>query len=126
MQIGRRIYYDNTTGNVIYDSGEVSGDVRRVSVEDEVKYIKALRDRVRESFDYIELEYGEFSQDFAECTSYKVDVESKEVLFNYEKVEREPVYKAPLSVEVRNLSRTVSEMDEILLELIFDNTINKI
>ena len=33
MQIGRRIYYDKTTGNVILDTGEREGHVVPTTVE---------------------------------------------------------------------------------------------
>lgn len=45
MQIGRKIYYDNATGNVLVDTGEHSGDVETTQALDLTVY-KALAERV--------------------------------------------------------------------------------
>lgn len=102
MQIGRKIYYDILTGNVILDTGERQGFVRKTTFEEDVQTYKTLSERNRETFDYIELEYGQYAQDFAECNGYRVNPETKELEFSYPDPnlppdEQEPIYQPPLS-----------------------------
>lgn len=123
MEIGRRIYFDKLTGNVLYDSGESTGSVVRLTVEEEIPLVKVLSERVRESFKVIELDFSEFSSDFKEATSYKIDTDTEEILFNYESVEDRPKYTEPLSKEVARHESTIAELDEIVLELLYKDSI---
>ncbi|MBP0725524.1 hypothetical protein J5Y03_10025 [Bacillus sp. RG28] len=84
MQIGRRIFFDIATGNVILDKGEMQGSVIETTVEQDIEVFKVLSERNRETFDYIQFEYGEFSKEFAECTSYRVNPTTKEIEFNHD------------------------------------------
>jgi hypothetical protein len=78
MQIGRRIYYDKMTGNVIVDTGERSGCVVETTVEQDFQTYTALVERVPETVDWIQLEYGQFAQDFAACNRFCVDISGGE------------------------------------------------
>lgn len=83
MEIGRRIYFDKLTGLPLADTGERSGAVRATTVEEDIIAYKVLSERNRGSFDYVELEYGEYFDNFIECSSYYVDVNTKELTFLY-------------------------------------------
>lgn len=74
MEIGMRIYYDIATGNIIVNTGERSGDVVETTREQDFNVYVALSDRVPETVGVMELEYGEYAQDFRECNGYKVNV----------------------------------------------------
>lgn len=105
-QIGRRIFYDKATGNVIQDTGERSGSVVDTTIEQDIAVYPALAERYRDTFDVIELEYGQYAQDFATCTGYRVDVETGTLEFTYpdpNAPEEPPVYQKPLSEEVAAL-----------------------
>jgi hypothetical protein len=113
LEIGKRIYYELSTGNVIQDTGERSGSVVETTREQDFIAYAKLVERVPETVGVIELEYGEYAQDFAECNGYRVDVsgETPLLLFSYpdpNEPEAPPVYRKPLSVE---LAEVKTELD---------------
>ena len=75
-QIGRKIFYELATGNIIVDTGERQGAVIATTIEQDIATFTALSERNRETFDVIELPFGYRAQDFAECVGYRVDVEA--------------------------------------------------
>lgn len=122
MKIGRRIYYEIETGNVITDIGEREGSVVPTTVEQEIVIFKVLSERNRESFDYIELEYGQFSQDFLESSAYRVNPETRKIEFSYPdpNIPEEPQpYQVPLSEEVIRLTKENLNQDLVIEELLF-------
>ena len=95
VQIGRKLYYELTTGDVIVDTGERQGSViETTTVQDFVSY-SALAERVPSTVGCLQLEYGEFASDFAECNGYRVV--DGELEFSYpgpdETEPQEPVYR---------------------------------
>ncbi|MCK9326674.1 MAG: hypothetical protein M0P69_14380 [Bacteroidales bacterium] len=120
-RIGRRIYYDLVTGNVIQDTGERRGSVIATTIESEIATFTALTERNRDTFGVIELEYGQYTQDFAECHGYRVNPETKELEFSYpdpnEEEPQEPVYQTPLSEQVGGLKSQVFDLDTRLMML---------
>ncbi|MCD7034566.1 hypothetical protein LRR81_09970 [Metabacillus sp. GX 13764] len=81
MQIGRRIYYDNTTGEVILDKGEMEGDVLQTTDMQDIFSFPVLSERNRDSFDYIDLDFGAYADRFKQHESYKVDAKTKRIIF---------------------------------------------
>lgn len=121
MKIGRRIFYEKETGNVILEVGEREGFVTPTTVEQDIEMYKVLSERNRDTFDYIELEYGQYAQDFAESNGYRVNPETKELEFSYpdpNEPEAEPVYQKPLTVEVKETKQAVADTNAMLLELL--------
>lgn len=82
-QLGRRIYYDKSTGNVLVDTGERAGFVVPTTIEQDIATYKILSKRNRETFDYIELEYSQYAQNFAACNGYRVNPETRKLEFSY-------------------------------------------
>lgn len=120
VKIGKRIYYDALTGEVVLDTGERKGSVTSTTIEQDIQTYKALSERNRDTFDYIELEYGQYAQDFAESNGYRVNPETKELEFSYpdpsEEEPKDPVYQPPLSEVVADLeNRTKATEDAVLL-----------
>ncbi|MCM3040719.1 hypothetical protein M3201_13530 [Paenibacillus motobuensis] len=97
MQIGKKIYFEKATGNVIVDTGERSGFVRETTQEEDFAAYQALAERVPDTVGCLQLEYGQYSQDFAECNGYRVNPETLELEFSYpdpgETEPTEPVYR---------------------------------
>lgn len=118
-QLGRRIYYNLATGNIIIDTGERQGSVVPTTFEQDIQTYKALSERNRGTFDVVELVYGQYAQDFAESNGYRVNPDTKELEFSYpdpNEPEAEPVYQKPLSEHVNELeSRTQATEDALLL-----------
>lgn len=115
MQIGRRIYYEIVTGNVILDTGERQGSVVPTTIEEDLQNYKDLSARNEDTFDYIELPFSAYRQDFMECNGYRVNQETKELEFSYpdpNKPEVEQPYQRPLS-------EIVSENTDYLLDVDF-------
>lgn len=122
MQIGRRIYYDLANGNVIQDTGERAGDVVEKTIEQDFAAYVALAERVPSSVGCLQLEYGEYAQDFMECNGYRVDVsgETPSLLFSYadpESPEEPPVYRKPLSEQVAEQEQRLADVELALADL---------
>jgi hypothetical protein len=121
VEIGRRIYYDVTSGEVIANTGERSGDVVETTVEYDIKVYKSLSERNLESFDYIELEYEQNAKDFAACYGYRVNPDTKQLEFSYpdpNKPEPEkPTYRPPLSEEVERTKSRVADLELTIAEM---------
>lgn len=122
MKIGRRIYYEIATGNVFLDTGEKEGSVRQTTVEQDVMAYKELHSRVMESFSVIELPFGAYAKDFAECDGYRINTETNQLEFSYPgpnnpEEPTEPIFQKPLSEEVQELKVAQAATDSTLLEL---------
>lgn len=121
-QIGRKIYFDKETGNILVDLGEKQGFVIETTVEQDIQNYTVLSERNRDTFDYIELEYGQYSQDFMESNGYRINPETKELEFSYpdpnEEEPQEPVYQEPLSEEVKELKVRQDSTEDALLTLL--------
>lgn len=101
----RRIYYDNLTGDVIFHIPEqiYYSEVEIQSIERDIEVFKLLSERNRDTFDVIELEFGQYTQDFSESVSYRVNTETKTIEFRYpdpNEPEIEQPYQAPLSDQI--------------------------
>ncbi|WP_197716124.1 hypothetical protein [Priestia endophytica] len=113
MDIGRKVYYDKATGNVILDTGERSGNVRPTTVAKDIASYSVLSQRNKDSFGVIELAFGQYSQDFMQSTGYRVNPQTKIIEFTYtdsgestpNEPTPEPAYTAPLTEQIANLEK---------------------
>ncbi len=96
MQVGRKVYYELATGDVILITPEKFDGISTTKEQDFVIY-EPLSIRNPNTVGVIELEYGQYASDFQTATSVRVDVETGELLFNY------PVFNQPLSILVEQL-----------------------
>ena len=123
MQIGRKIYYEVLTGNVLVDTGERQGSVRPTTAEQDIAAYKVLSELNRETFDVLELEYGQYAQDFTQANGYHVNPETKALVFSYPdpnaepEAPAEPVYQVPLSEEVALLKAQNEELQIATMDL---------
>lgn len=102
MEGYRRIYYDTETGNKIFEIGFDKHFIPE-TVERDISKHKPLSERNRDTFDVLELPYGAYQQDFAIATGYRVNVETKELLFQYldeNDPETEQPYVVPFTEEI--------------------------
>jgi hypothetical protein len=120
-RIGRKIYYDKATGNVILDTGERMGAVVETTIDQDFETYQALKERVRDTVGVIQLEYGQYAQDFAECNGYRVNPETQELEFSYpdpnEPEPQEPVYRKPLSEELEETKQAIAELTLLLAQM---------
>lgn len=113
MKIGRRIYFEVKSGNTLVDTGERQGSVEPTTIEQDIQIYKALSERNRGTFDYIELDYGQYAQDFAESVVYRVNPETKELEFSYpdpNEPKVEQPYQVPLSEKVKEQEQAIGEL----------------
>lgn len=118
----RRIYYVKSTGEPIKDTGETRNPLAvEYSVEEEILMFTELSERNRDTFDVIQLDIGQYAQDFIESRgNYRVNPVTKELEFSYpdpnEPEEPQPFIK-PLSVEVDRLKEEDLNNKEAITEL---------
>lgn len=124
MKIGRRIYFDVPTGNILVDTGERQGSVIPTTPEQDASAYNALAERAVGTYSYIELQYGQYSQDFEESNGYRINVEMiselpfeeghKALEFSYpdsNEPEVEQPYQTPLSEQVSVNTDYLLEVD---------------
>lgn len=102
-QIGRRIYFDKESGNILVNTGEHIGILQESTFERDIEVYKELSEKNRDTFDVIELEFGQYAKDFAECIDYRVNPETKQLEFSYpdpNNPEAPQVFRKPLSEAV--------------------------
>ena len=126
--LGKRIYYLKIDGRVILDTGEAEGwvvenphelqDPPLTKKEYDFKIYAELQKYNPEEVDYIELKWGEFKTEFAECTSYRVNIETKTLEFDYTPVPEPP--EVPTSPTLHERMETQenrnNEQDDIMFE----------
>lgn len=119
-KIGRKIYYDKDTGNLLVDTGEKYGFVSPTTVEQDFETYATLSKLNPETVGMIELEYGELAEDFLESSSFRVNPTTLELEFSYVEQGEPPAYQEPLSVEVQNLKKRL-EFSEIAIDFLIMN-----
>lgn len=115
-KIGRRIYFEIITGNIIVDKGEMQDSVIATTIDQDITTFTALSERNRETFDVIELPFGAYTQDFAECNGYKVNPTTKVLEFTY------PDPNTPIAPQVfiKPLTEQNKELSDQLVQLSSD------
>ncbi|AQU79707.1 hypothetical protein [Planococcus faecalis] len=111
MKIGRRIYYEISTGRILVDTGEREGNVVKTTVAQDIATYNELNKRVRSTFDYIELAFGAYAQDFRLAKSYTIIPSTKKLTFNYADQPAPVAPSAPLSETVEVLSTKVETLE---------------
>lgn len=96
--IGRKIYYELSTGDVILIVPEKYAiNATNTTKEQDFQMYDVLSARNPDTIGCIQLEYKQYESDFQTANSVKVDLETGELKFNY------PNFDEPLSVIVNNL-----------------------
>lgn len=107
MEIGRRIYYELSTGKVLVDTGERSGSVVETTVPDDFMAYMVLSERVPATVGVIQLAYSELATEFASATGYFVDVATSTIIFNTD--EQLPILEIVKQRKVAELKNAESE-----------------
>lgn len=98
MPIGRKLYYELDTGDVILVVPEKhSANAKNTTKEQDFQMYEVLQARNPETVGLIQLEYGQYQAEFQSARSVKVDIETGEILFEY------PHFEPPLITQVENL-----------------------
>ncbi|MEK3682499.1 hypothetical protein [Paenibacillus sp. FSL R10-2736] len=122
MNIGMKIYYELATGNVILNTGERSGNVVTTTWEQDFAAYQVLNERVPETIGVIKLEYRQHSEDFMHATGYRVNLETEELEFSFEPINRElptePMYQKPLTEQIVTLQQRTEANEAAILALL--------
>lgn len=116
MEIGKRIFFDKVTGEVILEIQPQNGII--ASVERNIEQFKVLSERNRDTFDVLDLPYGAYAEDFAQCNGYRVNPETLELEFSYPDPNatepQESVYQKPLTEQLKETQQAVAELTLLL------------
>jgi len=123
QSFGKRIYYDNTSGNVFLVTNEMMGEgIKQLTIEEDREVYTALSERTVDSYSHIQLSYGEHSQEFSRGNPTSINAETKKIVWTpHNPVEEEK--RATLEQEIAELKL---EKDQIkadnlmLMEAVFD------
>ncbi|MFE3573954.1 hypothetical protein [Lysinibacillus sp. NPDC059133] len=103
--IGPKLYFDRTTGEVILTIPEQNNvDAVETTKEQDFIMFGVLSVRNPEMVNFIQLPYGQYRSDFEIANSWKVDIKTGQLLFDY------PIFDIPLSEQ---LQRLVSENEKL-------------
>ena len=116
---GSRVYYLKTNGNVVFKTGQSSGWVTEITPEQDWEIYEELKKYTKESLDYIQLKYDEFKTEFTECTSYRVNTETKTLEFDYTPIPEPPDVPHTPTVHERldALEQVNAEQDMLIMEM---------
>lgn len=96
--IGRKIYYELATGDVILITPEKhSENATNTTKEQDFQMYEVLAARNPDTVGVIQLEYGQYRAEFQSARSVRVDLETGQLLFEY------PKYEPPLTTQIENL-----------------------
>jgi hypothetical protein len=84
MEIGRKVYYEKASGNVIWVTDQRMGLVVETTVEQDFAFYSALAGRVPETVGLLQLEFDDYAADYdAGGQINRIDLETMEPLFTY-------------------------------------------
>lgn len=84
MNLGMIIFYDNKTGEVLVNTGEYKDAKIKRTISQLIDIYEPLKQRSRDSFDYIELDYGQHKEEFSKMSGYRINTKDKSIIFSYE------------------------------------------
>ena len=120
MNVGKRLFYDTSTGSIIVNTGERSGDVIATTPQDDIRVYKELADRVEDTYSWMDFTYGAHKEEESlGGVIVRIDLETKKPVFKYP----DPSGGAPIeTVEnpfdmIRELQAKVDLQDAYLAEL---------
>lgn len=121
MFLGRKIYYDKLTGNVVLEIGERHGDIIETTIEQDFECFAELSQRVPETVGLIKLEYGQLKDNFRNCSSYRIDInksviDATAIVFSYDHPIPEPTLEEETLAVARNTQNGVEtvSMDNLI------------
>ena len=125
VYVGKRIFFLKENGTVILEIGEMEGWVVEPekdfdkALEEAYKYYADLSKYNKEVVDFIDLEYGEYKTEFAEMTSYKIDVATRKPIFEYGEKPNPP--EIPQTPTMHERMETQEKANKAQDDLILDN-----
>ncbi|HFJ9245048.1 TPA: hypothetical protein ACGW5C_005594 [Bacillus cereus] len=115
MYVNKRIYFEKDTGIILIVTGGFRDDwlTEHPSIEQDFNRYSALVDRVPSSVGVLELKEGEYEEEFSKATSFKVDVKTNTLVFDFTPIEKKEIEEKK-SLEKR-VDMLESAINDILL-----------
>lgn len=115
-QIGSKIYYLISNGNVILNTGDMMGCVVETSIDEDYNNYTDLNKYAKDSIGCIKLEYGELGKLLEEhkANSFKVDISSQPHKLVFEWIDYDTGEPAPPPKTMEELIK--EEADKVRLE----------
>lgn len=120
IQVGRMIFYDKGTGQVLVTTPSQEGSYVYENPEDLISLYPELKERDRSSFEVIQLEYGQYERDFEQAINWQVNLETITLEFVYRdpnNPEEPQPFRKPLTEEIEELKRADIENKQAIAEL---------
>ena len=118
MKLGTKIYYEKSTGNVIFTRGDMQGFVIETSFDEDYEMYSDLRKYQKDKIGCLKLEYGQLGQLLADnkANSYKVDVSGNphKLVFAWIDYEKGQPGEPPKSVEdlIKETENKIEKQEE--------------
>ena len=128
-QIGTKIYYCLSTGNVIKIIGDCQGYVKETTFDEDYEIYTELKERDKSSIGLLTFKYGEYPKLSQSSTGVMVNLETKELIFSYDKLPQEPQKPTELEIiqekidileaENKILKQELSITQDVINEILF-------
>jgi len=111
MPIGRKLYYDNRNGDVVLHIPEKHHeDAKDTTKEQDFAMYNVLAARNPDNINVLKMPYGENRGDFEKAKTLKVNVKTKQVVFDF------PIYEQSHGQQIRNLKMDNEKKTEQLAQ----------
>lgn len=120
-QIGTKIYYCLLTGNVIKVMGDCQGYVKETTFNEDIEIYTELKERDINTIGLLQFEYGEYPKLSQNASGAIVDLETKELIFNYEKLpqmQQEPTEIELMQEEIKVLKEEINILKTSISEVL--------
>lgn len=119
----RKVFWDRETGSVIYTSSWM-GDFEETTFDQDYEKYKFLNERVKETIKMKVYKEGEYEEDFANCTSVRMNLETETPEFSYpdpNEPEVPSVFQQPLTEQVKALEAENVELKKLIEQIDREN-----
>jgi hypothetical protein len=117
-KIGTKIYYDKATCNVLVRTSEMENGVVETTLEEDMEVFEELKGRAIDSIGLIQLEYGQYQQDFFESSgNFRINPDTLELEFSYpdpNEPDAPQVFQKPLTEQIKQLEQQTQQVNDDL------------
>ncbi len=119
MEVGRKLYYDNTTGIIVLSTGERKGSVLETTIQEDFNLYPSLKNRTLKNTRVLQLQYGERVDEFEDLGSYHVSLETQELII-YPRVKIAADKKVATIGEVIRITASIDSKDMVEMKFKID------
>ncbi len=116
MPIGRKLYYGISTGDIILEIDEKHHEnAVNTTKEQDFQMYSVLSSLNPDSVELKQLNYGELRNDFRKAKSYKVDLGTNEVIFDF------PEFELDHSRQIINIDKDAESLGQSMTDAELEN-----